>query len=143
MRALMEEMSVLLTCCLERRGTIQHCKVCLQIIIVTFHSNKGMTTNLPNVTGPVKTGYVGTNFTPSHNKSFLSTVTEYLWSVTCTIKPMLNKHYCHRYHKEKLSAMKLKKVVEFNVFSYPLFAGPVRKIPTLSYSSEKILIASK
>jgi len=39
------------------------------------------------VTEPKKTGHVGTNYTPSHNKSFLSAATEYLWPVICTIKP--------------------------------------------------------
>jgi len=34
------------------------------------------------VTGPVKTGHVGTNYTPSLNRPFLK---EYLCSVTCTI----------------------------------------------------------
>jgi len=33
-----------------------------------------------------KTGLVGTNYTTSHNRPFLSTATEYLWSVTCSIK---------------------------------------------------------
>jgi len=38
-----------------------------------------------NVTGPVKTEHLGTNYTLSHNWSFLST-TEYLLFVTFTIK---------------------------------------------------------
>jgi len=40
------------------------------------------------VTGPTKTGYVGINYTPSHNWPFPSAVTEYLWCVTYTIKPI-------------------------------------------------------
>jgi len=35
---------------------------------------------------PVKTGHVDSKYSLLHNKSFLSTATEYLWSVTCTIK---------------------------------------------------------
>ena len=41
-----------------------------------------------NVTRPMKTGYVVTNYTPSHYMSYLSIGTEYLYSVTCIIKPI-------------------------------------------------------
>jgi len=40
------------------------------------------------VTGPVKTGHVSINYVPSHNKSFLRTEKEYLYSVTYRIKPI-------------------------------------------------------
>ena len=40
------------------------------------------------VTGPAKTGHVGTNYTLSHYRSYLSTGTEYFHSVTCTMKPL-------------------------------------------------------
>jgi len=40
------------------------------------------------VTGPAKTGDVGTNYILSHNRSSLRTAKEYLCSVTCTIKPI-------------------------------------------------------
>jgi len=40
------------------------------------------------VTGPAKKVFVGKNYTLSHNKSFLSTGTEYLYSVPCMIKPI-------------------------------------------------------
>jgi len=43
---------------------------------------KGKTSN---VTGPAKTGRVGTNYTLSLTRSFLSTGTEYLYSVTCLV----------------------------------------------------------
>ena len=39
------------------------------------------------VTGLAKTGHVGTNYTPSHNRLYLSTRMEYLYFVTCIIKP--------------------------------------------------------
>ena len=41
-----------------------------------------------NVTRPAKIGHVGTNYTPSHNRSYLSTGTEYLHSVTCIINQL-------------------------------------------------------
>ena len=41
-----------------------------------------------NVTGPAKTGHLGTNYTPSLYRSYLSTETEYLHSVTCIIQPI-------------------------------------------------------
>ena len=37
------------------------------------------------VTGPAKTGHVGTNYTLFLYRSYLSTVTEYFHSVTCII----------------------------------------------------------
>ena len=40
------------------------------------------------VTGPAKTGHVGTNYTPSLYRSYLSIGTEYLHSVTCILKPI-------------------------------------------------------
>ena len=40
------------------------------------------------VTGPAKIGHVGTNYTLSHNGSYLSTGIEYLHSITCIIKPI-------------------------------------------------------
>jgi len=39
------------------------------------------------VTGPAKTGHVGTNNTSSPLRSYLSTVAKYMRSVACTIKP--------------------------------------------------------
>ena len=42
---------------------------------------------LHNNTGPVKIGHVGTNYTPPHNISCLSTGIEYFYSVTCILKP--------------------------------------------------------
>ena len=39
------------------------------------------------VTGPAKTGHVGTNYTMSLYRSYLSTGTEYFDSVTCIIRP--------------------------------------------------------
>ena len=39
-----------------------------------------------NVTGPAKIGQVGTNYTPSHTITYLSTGIEYLHSVTCILK---------------------------------------------------------
>ena len=41
-----------------------------------------------NVTGPAKTGHMGTNYTLSHNRSYHSTETEYLHFVTCIINPV-------------------------------------------------------
>ena len=38
--------------------------------------------------GPVKVRYVGTNYTPSHNRSYLSIGIEYLLSVTHIIQPI-------------------------------------------------------
>ena len=40
------------------------------------------------VTGPAKTGHVGTNYTLSLYRSYLSTGTEYLHSITCIIRPI-------------------------------------------------------
>ena len=40
------------------------------------------------MTEPAKTGHVGTNYSPSHYRLYLSTGTEYLHSVTCIIKPI-------------------------------------------------------
>ena len=40
------------------------------------------------VTGPTKIGHVGTNYTPSHNRTYLSVEIEYLHSVTVVIKSM-------------------------------------------------------
>ena len=40
------------------------------------------------VTGPAKRGHVGTNYIPSHYKSYLSSGIKYLHSVTCIIKPI-------------------------------------------------------
>ena len=37
--------------------------------------------------GPAKIGHVGTNYTPSHNISYLSIGIEYFHSVTCIVKP--------------------------------------------------------
>jgi len=42
------------------------------------------------VTGPVKTGHVDTKYILSHNRSYFSAGTEYLYFVTCSIQP--NKH---------------------------------------------------
>ena len=44
--------------------------------------------NAINVTGPAKTGHVGTNYTMSLYRSYLSAGTEYLNFVTCIIKPI-------------------------------------------------------
>ena len=44
------------------------------------------------VTGPEKTGHVGTNYTLSHKKQFLSSESRYLNSVTCIIKPVTYAH---------------------------------------------------
>jgi len=41
-----------------------------------------------NVTGVVKMGHVGTNYILSHNRSYLSSGTEYLCSVTCSTHAM-------------------------------------------------------
>ena len=40
------------------------------------------------VTGPAETGHVGTNYTMSLYRSYLSAGTEYLYFVTCIIKPI-------------------------------------------------------
>jgi len=40
------------------------------------------------VTGPAKTGHVGTNYTPSSKRPFLSNGTKYLFFVTYTIQPI-------------------------------------------------------
>ena len=40
-----------------------------------------------NVTGPAKTGHVGTNYTPSLYRSYLSTGIVYLHSVTFIMMP--------------------------------------------------------
>ena len=40
------------------------------------------------VTRPAKTGHVGTNYILSHYRSYLSTGTEYLYSVTYIIQPI-------------------------------------------------------
>ena len=40
------------------------------------------------VTGPAKIGHAGPNYTLSHNDSYLSTIIEYLHSITCVIKPI-------------------------------------------------------
>ena len=42
----------------------------------------------PNVTRPAKTGHVGTNYTLSYYRPYLSIGTEYLHSVTCIINPI-------------------------------------------------------
>ena len=50
------------------------------------------------MTGPAKTGHVGTNYTQSHYRSYHSIATEYLNSVTCIIKPIkcvLRAENCH------------------------------------------------
>ena len=39
------------------------------------------------MTGPVKTGHVGANYTLSHIRWYLSSEKEYLYSVTCIIGP--------------------------------------------------------
>ena len=41
-----------------------------------------------NVTRPAKTGHVGTNYTLSYYRPYLSIGTEYLHSVTCIINPI-------------------------------------------------------
>ena len=41
-----------------------------------------------NVTGPAKTGHVGTNYTPSLYRSYLSTGKVYFHSITCIMMPM-------------------------------------------------------
>ena len=43
---------------------------------------------LAYVTGPAKTGHVGTNYTLLHYRSYLSIRTDYLHSVTCIIVPI-------------------------------------------------------
>ena len=40
------------------------------------------------VTGPAKIGYVGTNYTPPLNISYLSIGIEYFHSVTCILTPI-------------------------------------------------------
>ena len=40
------------------------------------------------MTGPAITGHVGTNYTASLYRSYLSTGTEYLYFVTCIIEPI-------------------------------------------------------
>ena len=40
------------------------------------------------VTRPAKIGHVGTNYTLSHSRSYLSTGIENLYSVTCIIQPI-------------------------------------------------------
>ena len=40
------------------------------------------------VTGPAKTGHVGTNYTPLLYRSYLSTGTVYFHSVTCIMMPI-------------------------------------------------------
>ena len=41
------------------------------------------------VTGHARTGHVGTNYTPSHNRSCIIWIgVNYLHSVTCVIKPI-------------------------------------------------------
>ena len=40
------------------------------------------------VTGSVKIGHVGTNYTPPHNISYHSTGIEYFHSVPCIVKPI-------------------------------------------------------
>ena len=40
------------------------------------------------VTGPAKTGHVGTKYTPSFYKSYLSTEEVYFHSVTCIMMPI-------------------------------------------------------
>ena len=43
--------------------------------------------NVQYMTGPAQIGHVGTNYTPSHNISYLSTGIEYFYSVTCIVNP--------------------------------------------------------
>ena len=45
-------------------------------------------TGEPFVTGPAKTGHVGTNYTPSPYRSYLSIRKVYFHSVTCSIMPI-------------------------------------------------------
>ena len=40
------------------------------------------------MTGPVKTGHMGTNYTTSLYRSYFSVGTQYLYFVTCIIKPI-------------------------------------------------------
>ena len=40
------------------------------------------------VTGPAKTGHVGTNYTPSLYRSYLSAGIVYLYSVKCIMMPV-------------------------------------------------------
>ena len=57
--------------------------MCYLLLFVFNHK-----TSLKFVIGPAKTGHVGTNYTPSHYRSYLSIGTEYLHSVTCHHKPI-------------------------------------------------------
>ena len=52
-----------------------------------FYHNNCMCTKY--VTGPVKTGHMGTNYTPSHYWSYLSTGIEYLHSETCIVMSII------------------------------------------------------
>ena len=60
----------------EQLGFRQHRSCEIQLIITV------------NVTGPAKTGHVGTNYTPLLYWSYLITGKVYFHSVTCIIMPM-------------------------------------------------------
>ena len=57
-------------------------------VVLFYLSFLLFTTKTSIVTGPAKTGHVGTNYTLSHYRSYFSAGTEHLHSVTCIIKPI-------------------------------------------------------
>jgi len=73
---------------------------------------------------------------PSHNRSFLSIAKEYLWSVTCTIKPIkclirIENFMAISYQQKSYESWKFEKVVIFHVPTCPVFAGSVTYVNVL------------
>ena len=77
------------------------------------------------MTGPTKIGYVGTNYTLSHNMSYLSTEVEYFHSVTCIVKPTKCLISAENFIVTELWNTKFEKVSNFYFPACPIFVGPV------------------
>ena len=76
------------------------------------------------VTGPAKIGHVGTNYTLSHNMSYLRIGIEYFHFVTCIVKPT-KCDKCLNFHGYRHGVQSYEKAGNFYVPTCPIFAGPV------------------
>ena len=81
------------------------------------------------MTGPAKTGHVGTNYTTSLYRSYLSAGTAYLYLVTCIIKPIkflldAQNYIAIVYWYKKVQMMKVLKSRQKSCAHMPYFRRP-------------------
>ena len=71
-------------------STTQHGSVVKEAVsmVILFTLSNALVIEMVFVTGPAIIGHVGTDYTLSHNGSYLSDEVEYLHSITCIIRPI-------------------------------------------------------